>query len=81
MRNVWGEIDIARDAAYTVPFTINDPGADRVVGTGDDQTFQTLALPANGIGDRSRLHQQRRTPTPTSTPWSSRSTAASPASG
>ena len=46
MRNVWGEIDTTRDAAYTVPFTINDPGADRVVGTADDQTFQTLALPA-----------------------------------
>ncbi len=47
MRNVWGEIDVARAALYNVPFTINDPGADRVVGTGDDQTFQTLALPAN----------------------------------
>ena len=46
MRNVWGEIDIVRDAAYTVPFTINDPGADRVVGTGDDQQFQTQALAA-----------------------------------
>ena len=33
MRNVWGEIDVVRDAAYTVPFTIIDPGADRVVGT------------------------------------------------
>jgi len=32
-----------------VPFTIADPGADRVVGTGDDQTFQTLAL-ATGVG-------------------------------
>ncbi len=58
MRNVWGEIDVARAAGYTVPFTINDPGADRVVGTGDDQTFQTLALAA-GTGDRSRLHQRR----------------------
>ena len=27
MRNVWGEIDVLRDAAYTVPFTFNDPGA------------------------------------------------------
>ncbi len=33
MRNVWGEIDVVRDAAYTVPFTFTDPGADRVVGT------------------------------------------------
>lgn len=45
MRNVWGEIDIARAANYTVPFTINDPGPDRVAGTGDDQTFQTQVLP------------------------------------
>jgi hypothetical protein len=44
MRNVWGEIDLLRDANYTVPFTINDPGADRVVGTADDQRFQTMAL-------------------------------------
>ena len=49
MRNVWGEIDVVRAAGYTVPFTINDPGADRVVGTADDQTFQTQALAA---GDR-----------------------------
>jgi hypothetical protein len=35
-----------------VPFTITDPGVDRVVGTADDQTFQTKALPLNaGIGD------------------------------
>jgi hypothetical protein len=49
MRNVWGEIDVVRAAGYTVPFTINDPGADRAAGTSDDQQFQTLALPA-GIG-------------------------------
>ncbi|HET9705662.1 MAG TPA: carboxypeptidase regulatory-like domain-containing protein [Vicinamibacterales bacterium] len=49
MRNVWAEIDTVRDAAYTVPFTINDPGADRVAGTADDQTFQTQALPT-GVG-------------------------------
>ena len=49
MRNVWSEIDVVRLAGYTVPFTINDPGADRVAGTADDQTFQTLALPS-GIG-------------------------------
>jgi hypothetical protein len=52
MRNVWGEINTARVDNYTVPFTISDPGADRVVGTADDQTFQTKALPLNaGIGD------------------------------
>ena len=49
MRNVWGEIDRVRDPAYTVPFTISDPGADRVAGTADDQTFQTQALPT-GVG-------------------------------
>ncbi|MEY4093693.1 MAG: hypothetical protein RLZZ53_892, partial [Acidobacteriota bacterium] len=37
---------------YTVPFTITDPGADRVVGTGDDQTFQTRALAAGTGTDR-----------------------------
>jgi hypothetical protein len=46
MRNVWGEVDVIRDAAYTVPFTINDPGPDRTLGTGDDQTLQTFALAA-----------------------------------
>src|SRR5688500_14584536 len=49
MRNVWGEIDVVRDAAYTVPFSFTDPGRDRVVGTSDDQTFQTFAL-APGTG-------------------------------
>jgi len=44
MRNVWGEIDVAREAGYTVPFTITDPGPDRTTGTADDQRFQTLAL-------------------------------------
>jgi len=46
MRNVWGTIDVVRNAAYTVPFTINDPGPDRVAGTGDDQAFQTRVLAA-----------------------------------
>ena len=52
MRNVWGEIDVVREAGYTVPFTISDPGADRVVGTADDQTFQTQALAAGTGTDR-----------------------------
>jgi hypothetical protein len=52
MRNVWGEIDVVRAAGYTVPFTINDPGADRVVGNGDDQQFQTMALAAGTGTDR-----------------------------
>ena len=41
-----------RAAGYTVPFTISDPGADRVVGTSDDQTFQTRALAAGTGTDR-----------------------------
>jgi hypothetical protein len=49
MRNVWGEIDVVRDANYSVPFTFVDPGRDRVTGTADDQTFNTLALP-QGVG-------------------------------
>jgi len=52
MRNVWGEIDVVREAGYTVPFTISDPGVDRVVGTADDQTFQTQALAAGTGTDR-----------------------------
>jgi hypothetical protein len=49
IRNVWGEVDVARASAYTVPFTIRDPGVDRTMGTADDQTFQTQALAA-GVG-------------------------------
>ncbi|HET9705663.1 MAG TPA: carboxypeptidase regulatory-like domain-containing protein [Vicinamibacterales bacterium] len=49
MRNVWGIVDVIREAGYTVPFTIRDPGMDRTTGTADDQTFQTLALQA-GVG-------------------------------
>jgi hypothetical protein len=52
MRNVWGETDVVRAAGYTAPFTINDPGADRVVGTSDDQTFQTQAIAAGTGTDR-----------------------------
>jgi hypothetical protein len=49
IRNVWGEIDVPRAGAYTVPFTIRDTGLDRTAGTPDDQTFETLALAA-GVG-------------------------------
>ena len=49
MRNVWGEIDAVRTPAYTAPFTFVDPGVDRTVGTGDDKSFTTLALPT-GVG-------------------------------
>jgi hypothetical protein len=49
MRNVWDEIDAVRTPAYSVPLTFTDPGPDNVLGTGDERTFNTLALPA-GIG-------------------------------
>ncbi|MGQ0736476.1 MAG: carboxypeptidase regulatory-like domain-containing protein [Acidobacteriota bacterium] len=49
MRNNWGEIDAIRTPAYTVPFTIRDPGPDNIAGNGDDQTFQSFDRPA-GIG-------------------------------
>jgi hypothetical protein len=49
MRNVWGETDAVRAPAYTVPFTINDPGPDNVAGTGDDKQFQTFDRAA-GLG-------------------------------
>lgn len=49
IRNLWGEIDVARAAGYTAPFTITDPGLDRVRGSADDQQFTTLAL-ASGVG-------------------------------
>ncbi len=59
MRNVWGEVDVVRAAGYTVPFTINDPGLDRVVGTADDQQFQTLALAAGTGTDRVYTNDER----------------------
>ncbi len=59
MRNVWGEIDVARAAGYTVPFAINDPGADRVAGTADDQQFSTLALAAGVDTDRLYTNDER----------------------
>jgi hypothetical protein len=46
MRNVWDEIDTIRTPAYTIPFTINDPGPDNLPNTGDEQTFQTFDRPA-----------------------------------
>jgi hypothetical protein len=52
MRNVWGEIDTIRTPAYTVPYTINDPGPDNLPNTGDEQTFQTFDRPANIGSDR-----------------------------
>jgi hypothetical protein len=52
MRNVWGEVDLVRAPAYTVPYTINDPGPDNLPNTGDEQTFQTYDRPAAIGSDR-----------------------------
>jgi hypothetical protein len=51
MRDIWGESDLVRANAYTVPFTINDPGPDGVAGTGDEQSFQTFDRTA-GLGQQ-----------------------------
>ena len=45
MRDVWGETDAIRAPAYTIPYTINDPGPDGLANTGDEQTFQTFDRP------------------------------------
>ncbi|HXG89277.1 MAG TPA: carboxypeptidase regulatory-like domain-containing protein [Vicinamibacterales bacterium] len=52
MRNIWGEEDAIRTPAYTVPFTIRDPGPDNIAGNGDDQTFNTFDRPATIGTDR-----------------------------
>jgi len=46
LRNVWGEVDVIRDPAYVIPFTILDPGPDAIRGTGDDQSLATFDRPA-----------------------------------
>jgi len=51
MRSVWGETDGIRASAYTVPFTIVDPGADNRPGTGDEQTLATVDRPS-GLGQQ-----------------------------
>ncbi len=53
MRNVWGEIDAIRTPAYTVPYTLVDPGKDNNrLTTADNQTFQTFDRPATIGTDR-----------------------------
>ena len=53
MRNVWGEIDAIRTPAYTVPYTLVDPGPDNNrLTTADNQTFQTFDRPATIGSDR-----------------------------
>jgi hypothetical protein len=51
-RNVWAELDTIRTPAYTVPYTINDPGPDNRAGTGDEQALQTFDRPASADADR-----------------------------
>ena len=81
IRDNWGESRHRARGTYTVPFTINDIGADGVAGTGDDNVVQLLDRPGQRAV-RPRLHQQLRPgQRSTSTPWSSRSTAACAASG
>jgi len=53
MRNVWGEIDAIRTPAYTVPYTLVDPGPDNnAATTADNQIFQTFDRPATIGSDR-----------------------------
>ncbi|MGE3276274.1 MAG: carboxypeptidase regulatory-like domain-containing protein [Vicinamibacterales bacterium] len=52
VRNEWAEVDVARVAAYTIPFTATDPGVDGVTGTGDDRTIQLLDRPASTPSER-----------------------------
>ena len=53
MRNVWGEIDAIRTPAYTIPYTLVDPGKDNnAATTADNQTFQTFDRPAAIGSDR-----------------------------
>jgi hypothetical protein len=52
MRNIWAEVDMVRAPAYTIPYTINDPGPDNRPNTGDEQTFQTFDRPATIGSDR-----------------------------
>ncbi|MGH9347773.1 MAG: carboxypeptidase regulatory-like domain-containing protein [Vicinamibacterales bacterium] len=48
-RNVWAEVDLLRDPAYTAPFMFVDIGPDGTRGTGDDASVSLLDRPA-GIG-------------------------------
>ena len=53
MRDIWDELDAIRTPAYTVPFTITDPGPDNSLATtADNQTFQTFDRPATIGADR-----------------------------
>ena len=52
MRDVWAEVDTVRAPAYTIPYTVMDPGPDNQAGTGDEQSFQTFDRPASIGSDR-----------------------------
>ncbi len=52
MRDIWAESDTIRSGAFTIPITITDPGPDNVLGTGDEQTFQTFDRAAGLAQDR-----------------------------
>jgi hypothetical protein len=52
LRNVWGEIDVARAPLYTIPITITDPGPDNTLNTGNEQRLDTFDRPASAPSDR-----------------------------
>jgi len=52
MRDIWAEYDPIRAVAFNVPITITDPGPDNVLGTGDEQTFQTFDRPVGTAQER-----------------------------
>lgn len=43
--------------AYTVPFTVNDIGADKVAGTADDQVRSFLGIPTAQLGAATQVFQ------------------------
>jgi hypothetical protein len=53
LRNVWGEVDVARAPLYTVPFSFVDPGPDNnLATTADNQVIDTFDRPATAASDR-----------------------------
>ncbi|MGH9346332.1 MAG: hypothetical protein ACRD26_03605, partial [Vicinamibacterales bacterium] len=51
-RNVWAEVDLARDPAYTIPFNFTDVGPNGTLGGGDDRVVTLLDRPAAIASDR-----------------------------
>ena len=60
VRNDWAEVDVARIGEYTRPQNVVDPGVDGVAGTGDDRDAVAAGSVADGIAERSRVHESRR---------------------